>query len=610
MYRRDLRDTDEDSLLATMAVVDSVVAAAPSPTDERVALAITREGQTDVWVADPDGAGATRLTSDGAVAMLYGRGEPKWLDWSPDGSEIAYVSAGGDLSVVDVETGETRALTEWDAPDSGLSWSPDGDRIAVVTDYWSRSSLGVVDPDGGSLTAWADDDYLYADPRWHGDALYAVRAHHRNLFDDEAELVRVTEDGPEAVFAESDVRVQCPRPRPGSAEVAFTHDGAGFDGVYVVEDDDSVEELYAVEGAEVAAAAWDDDGERLAVTVTDEGTRNVHVVDRDGESTRVTDEDVLHASPFFQGDDVRTIRESPYSPPALWDAGDERRLSPTAVAGLEERVPDPESFTYTSAGRDIHAVVFPPAADAEADSVPLVVNPHGGPTTFDGFGFQYRAAYFAALGYAVVLPNYRGSDGFGREFRNANDYDWGGGDLDDVINAADAVADAYDAVDGDRVGIFGGSGGGLMTVNALGNSDRFRAGAAFYGVYDYESFIDDTDDIGWQLMKRELGDLSTDLENYRDASPIRHVEEIDDPLLVLHGEEDARVPISQSEQLVEELEKHGKRHEFERYDGEPHGFTQRENVVDAYTRVADLFAKYLEVDPDDGSSRPHTGDEA
>ncbi|MFB6156210.1 MAG: alpha/beta hydrolase family protein, partial [Haloferacaceae archaeon] len=112
-----------------------------------------------------------------------------------------------------------------------------------------------------------------------------------------------------------------------------------------------------------------------------------------------------------------------------------------------------------------------------------------------------------------------------------------------------------------------------------------------------------------QLMKRELGDLSTDLENYRDASPIRHVADIDDPLLVLHGEEDARVPISQSEQLVEELEAHGKRYEFERYDGEPHGFTQREHVVDAYTRVADLFAKYLQVDPDDGSSRPHTGEE-
>ena len=83
------------------------------------------------------------------------------------------------------------------------------------------------------------------------------------------------------------------------------------------------------------------------------------------------------------------------------------------------------------------------------------------------------------------------------------------------------------------------------------------------------------------------------------------VPDIDDPLMVLHGEEDARVPISQSEQLVAELERHDVRHELRRYEGEPHGFGEREHVVDAYTRVADLFAKYLRRLPDDGSSRPY-----
>ena len=111
--------------------------------------------------------------------------------------------------------------------------------------------------------------------------------------------------------------------------------------------------------------------------------------------------------------------------------------------------------------------------------------------------------------------------------------------------------------------------------------------------------------MGWQLLRRELGDLATDLDTYRAASPIRHVPDVADPLLVLHGEADARVPISQSEQLVAELEANGTRHEFRRYDGEPHGFSRQESVVDAYTRVADLFAKYLRRDPDDGSSRPH-----
>jgi dipeptidyl aminopeptidase/acylaminoacyl peptidase len=282
-----------------------------------------------------------------------------------------------------------------------------------------------------------------------------------------------------------------------------------------------------------------------------------------------------------------------------------RRVTPSSVAGLRDRLPAPESLTYRNDGEAIHAIVHPPADDATAGSVPLLVKAHGGPTSFDRYRFDWRASYLAALGYAVICPNYRGSDGFGRSFRMANDGDWGGGDLSDVVAAADAVAAEYEAVDGERAGIYGGSGGGLMTVNALARSDRFDAGAAFYGVYDYESFVDDTDDVGWQLMKRELGDLATDLENYRDASPIRHVESIDAPLLVLHGEADARVPISQSERLVERLEAHDGRYEFQRYPGEAHGFAGREAIVDAYTRVADLFAKYLRVDPDDGASRPH-----
>ncbi|XVH32042.1 S9 family peptidase [Haloferacaceae archaeon DSL9] len=606
MYRRDIRDTTNDSLLADLAAVDSVVQAIPDPTGERIAYAKTREGRTDLWLLD-DGADA-RLTSEGVVAMRYGRGDSQWFDWSPDGDRLAYLAADGTLSVVDAATGEKTAVTRWDDADLGLAWHPTDDRIAVVTDHFSRASLAVVAVDGSQLTVLADDDYLYDDPKWCGDDVVAVRSAHRHWFDYESELVRVPGDGsddPEPLFYEAGVRVQCPRPRPGSVEVAFVHDGAGFDGLYLVEPESEPEALLTVEAAEVADPAWHPDGDRIAATTTQDARVNVRVVTRDGDVSVLTDEDAVHSAPRWLGETVITTRDTPTTTPAVWHVGDERRLSPGSTAGLESRLVDAEELTYESVGEEIHAVVLPPAADAPPQSVPLLVKPHGGPTSHDTFGFDYRAQYFATLGYAVIMPNYRGSDGYGRAFRMANDGDWGGGDLRDVIAAVDAAANAYDAIDGSRVGIFGGSGGGLMTVNALGHSDRFRAGAAFYGVYDYESFVDDTDDIGWMLLKRELGSFVDDPFAYRDASPIRSVDDIEDPLLVIHGEADRRVPISQSEQLVDELERAGKRHEFRRYADEPHGFGDRENVVDAYTRTADLFAKYLRVDPDDGSSRPH-----
>ncbi|MFC6785046.1 S9 family peptidase [Halobaculum halobium] len=627
MYRRDLRDTELDDLLAAMASADSVVQAAPAPDGDRIAYAKAREGQIDLWVWD--GTTDTRLTSGGVAAMRYGRGDPAWFDWHPAGTEVAFVSGDGDLSTVDAETGAVTTLTGYDDPDLSLAYAPGGDDIAVVTDHFSRASLALVAADGSRVEALADDEFLYGDPAVADDGtVYATRAEHRHLFDDEAHLVAVDRDdggrgqGVRVVFAEEGVRVQNVRPRPDSTEVAFVHDKSGFDAVSVVdghgpdEDADAAAsaggdpgELYAVEEAEVADPAWSPSGKTLAVTVTRDGRANVHAVDRDGFAEEVTDEDAFHTAPRWRDGDVLTVRDTPHEPATVWNASAGERVTPSAAPDFGARVPFPTTLTYDSDGTEVQAVVYPPADDADDESVPVLVKAHGGPTSFDRFGFDHRAAYLAALGYCVILPNYRGSDGYGRAFRMANDRDWGGGDLHDVIRAVDAADAAFDAVDGDRAGIYGGSGGGLMTVNALGNSGRFAAGAAFYGVYDYETFLDDTDDIGWQLMKRELGDVATDLDNYREASPIRHVEDIEDPLLVLHGEDDARVPISQSEQLCDELETHGKRFEFRRYDGEPHGFGRRENVVDAYTRVADLFAKYLRVDPDDGSSSPHPTDE-
>ncbi|MFB6235572.1 MAG: prolyl oligopeptidase family serine peptidase [Halopenitus sp.] len=629
MYRRDLRDESQDCLLADMAMVDSDVQAAVGP-DGRVAYVKTREGSMDLWLLTDDGE--RRLTSEGVLAMRYGRTDAQWFDWSPDGDLIAFVTADSELATVDADTGQVDVLTDWDGGIAGVAWGPAG--IAVVTDHFSRASLAVVSPDGDRFRVVADDEYLYADPRWQSDALVATQSTHEDFFDHEAALVRVPLDGDvKTLFAEAGVRAASPRPRPeGDGDLAFVHDGRGYDAVYGFDGDAIADapdggdpvELYAVSETEVADPVWNDAGDELAVTATADGRAHVHTVAVDGAisshgaekaGTVRASGDAIHSRPAWDGDRLLTVRDAPATPPSVVDVdaedaddagnADDAELTPSSTAGLEARLPAPEAFTYESDDQTIHAMVHPPADDAAADSVPLLVKAHGGPTAYDGFEFDYRAAYFAALGYAVVRPNYRGSDGFGRAFRMANDGDWGGGDLDDVIRAADATAERYDAVDGDRVGIFGGSGGGLMTVNALGNSDRFRCGAAFYGVYDYETFLDDTDDVGWQLMKRELGNLVDDLEAYRDASPIQSVPDIDDPLAVLHGAEDSRVPISQSEQLVDELAAHDVRHEFRRYEGEPHGFLGRENVVDAYTRVADLFAKYLQRAPDDGSSQPY-----
>ncbi|UPW00557.1 S9 family peptidase [Halorussus gelatinilyticus] len=618
MYRRDLRETRHDDLLADAATAEMAEQVVPEPDGDRLAYAVSREHRTDLYLRD--GEETRKLTSRGLLAQRYTHLDPRWFDWHPEGESVAYAGEDDDgLSVwtVDVETGAKTRITAHGAIDSNPRFSPDGDEIAFVTDYRSPSALAVASADGRRVEVLRDDEYLYQDPRWAGDALYAVRTRHRDLSDRASQVVRVDRDGTvEPVFGGDSVNAYAPRPRPGSEgdELAFVHDASGYDALYLTGPDRAEpERLLAESGTDFGAPAWDADGDRLALTATRRGEVHVRTLAvESGETATLTDEPGDRYFPEWHDGDVLGVEATPTRPPEVRNLTTDERIAGRPPAGLEDRFVRPESITYDSTdGVEIHAMVYLPEGHdaADPDSIPLLVHPHGGPTAFDGYEFNHRAQYFAAQGFAVIEPNYRGSSGFGREFRNRNDFAWGEGDLDDVVNAADALADAYPAVDGNRAGIYGGSGGGLMTVNALGRTDRFDAGAAFYGVYDYETFADDTDDVGWRLMKRELGYPATDIDNYREASPVRSVPDIDAPLLVLHGEQDVRVPLSQSEQLVEELEKHGKTYELQTYDDEPHGFLKRENVLDAYSRVADLFAKYLEIDPDDGSSRPHSPDD-
>ncbi len=621
MYRRDLRDAAADDLLATMATADAAVEARPEPDGERLAVARVREDRLALWLVGPDGS-ERRLLGRDAVAMSYTQLDQSWFDWHPAGDAIAYLGpaeAGPALRTVDPETGEIARVVEGTAC-YDPRFGPDGEEIALVADRPSPGALAVASADGRRFEALADDDYLYADPQWAGpETLYAVRMRHRDLHDRASEVVRVTRDGAVTVVAggpdgaghpgdaDGAVNAFAPRPSPVSDEVTVVHDGTGYDGVYVVAPGADPEQLLAEDGVDFGTPAWRADGGALAVTATRRGDVEVRTVTRDGAVETLTDEPGERYYPVWDGDDVLAVSGGPTTPPRVVNISREVTVGRRRPVGFGRRLVVPETTAYESPdGTEIHAMVYLPDGHGEKDddSLPLLVHPHGGPTSFDGYEYNYQAQYFVAQGYAVVEPNYRGSSGFGRAFRNANDHAWGAGDLEDVVAAADAVAEQYPVVDGDRAGIFGGSGGGLMTVNALGKSGRFDAGAAFYGVYDYESFVDDTDDVGWRLMKRELGSLARDVENYRDASPIESVTDIDAPLLVLHGEEDQRVPISQSEQLVEALEQHGKRHEFQRYDGEAHGFARRENILDAYGRVADLFAKYLKVDPGGGGSNP------
>lgn len=604
MYRRDSRDTSCDTLLAELAMAEtggSNPQALPDPTGKYVAYPSGREDRTDLWITDGTSPG-TRLTSGDVILSPYPRYhvDARWMDWHPDEPRLAYVAAtagSADLWIADVETGEKSRVTTYEAADGDPAFSPDGSELAYVTEYFGRNGLAVASVDGDRFELIREDGYSYADPRWvDSSTLLAVRTPDHDAYDYETELVRVSTDGDlDVVRGREGTKVFAPRLRAGSDDVAFVDDSTGYDALYLLDSNGAVETLFAPEGKQVGAPSWNDDGTNLAVTVTGDCQSHVWVVSLGGEPERVSTVRGIHTMPTWHGDEVLSMVTAPTVPLDVQNVTTDETIRVSTPVGFDDRLVEPERLVDESAdGIEVQALVYlPENAPDEPDAIPVLVNPHQGPTLFDGFAFDIRPQYFAALGYVVVQPNYRGSAGFGRAFRNRNDGAWGTGDLMDVVNAADAVADEYAVVDGSRAGIFGSSLGGIMTVNALGKTDRFDVGAAFCGIYDYERFLNDTADSGTRLLTRELGLPAENIETYRELSPIRTATDIEAPLLVLHGEDDPMVDINQSEQLVELLDAHGKPCEYRPYSGEGHSFARRENIVDAYTRIADLFAKYL-----------------
>jgi dipeptidyl aminopeptidase/acylaminoacyl peptidase len=201
--------------------------------------------------------------------------------------------------------------------------------------------------------------------------------------------------------------------------------------------------------------------------------------------------------------------------------------------------------------------------------LPIHLDIHGGPHgAWPAGRFLAFHQAIAAAGYVVVLPNPRGSAGYGQAFTQACTGDWGGADAIDILRCVDDVVDGG-LGDGDRVFMSGGSYGGFMTAWLAGHSKRFRAGTAMAAVIDQVSMLGTSDIPGF--VEFAFGGLWWDrTEEYALRSPLTYAPDVTTPLLILHWEGDLRVPIGQGEELFTALRLLGKPAEFVRYPGGSH----------------------------------------
>ncbi|MEK9675407.1 MAG: S9 family peptidase [Chloroflexota bacterium] len=242
----------------------------------------------------------------------------------------------------------------------------------------------------------------------------------------------------------------------------------------------------------------------------------------------------------------------------------------------------PEEITFpTTFDGSAHAYYYAPKnpnfEGGNSEKPPLLVISHGGPTSSTSSALSLPIQFWTSRGIAVVDVNYRGSTGYGREYRDALKGNWGVYDTDDCIAAADYLVE-QGLVDTDRVAIKGGSAGGYTTINALTFYDRFAVGATYYGIADLSVFIGDTHKYESRYLDSLIGPYPEAKQLYHDRSAINFTDRLSCPMIILQGIEDKIVPPSQAEIMAGALREKGIPFSLMMFEGEQHGFRQSENI--------------------------------
>lgn len=352
------------------------------------------------------------------------------------------------------------------------------------------------------------------------------------------------------------------------------------------------------------------DGKQLVVSNNADGRGSLAVVD-----LATMSETPLRIDPGFVG--IASGRQSSFNPVTgkllvNRDAGNSpldfwvadpsgaepaKRVTRLAIASLDPaNLPANTIVHYKSFdGTPISAVLTLPFNLKRDGSNPAIVLPHGGPTGQAQDYFSRNVTALASRGYIVIQPNFRGSTGYGMPFQLANQMDLGNGDLKDVMAAVDFLK-GTGYVDAKKIGITGGSYGGYMTLMAIGKyPDTFAAAVQAYGIINWYTMWENGDAGLREYQRGLIGDPVTNKAVYDAASPMTYARNIRTPLLVLQGENDARVPKNQAEEVVERVRANGTAVEAKYYPAEGHGFRKKENAADALARLVAWFEKYMPV---------------
>ena len=567
-----------------------------------------------VWSASPPARGAASKPNGGAKKMFEIRGSVSSPSWSPDGTQLAFVSARGDhsfIAIYEPKVGSIRFLEPSSDRDIEPRWSPDGRRIAYIrlfniTDTPSADreriqpwAIRVVDastsqgrevwrsgntamdafsrlPLGENILQWAAGDRLVFASEKDGWAhLYSVSA----------------SGGAETALTPGNYEVENVAWSPDRSYVVAACNNGDIDHRHLWK----VAVATRARGLRIAL------GDIKLATGRDKQSTDWEAIE--GAPQQLTSGANIEMYPVIASGGKIAFMHSSASDPFLpfIASAEAKSMRPLAPQALPSEFPAsqltaPEQVIFKAAdGLEIHGQLFKPKGTSRR--APAVIFMHGGPVRQMLLGWHYNYyyhnayamnQYLASRGYAVLSVNYRSGIGYGRAFREARHRGArGASEYQDIVAAGKYLRSRSD-IDGKRIGLWGGSYGGYLTAMGLArDSELFAAGVDLHGVHDWSARVG-----------RGPGGVGTPelIKLARESSPIASVDKWKSPVLLIHGDDDRNVAFSQTVDLVRKLREHKVEFEELIFPDEVHDFLRHQDWLRAYHAGSDFFDRHLKTE--------------
>ncbi len=584
-----------------------------SPDGKTIVFVSNISGRNNLWLVPAEGGWPTQLTVSDQRQTAPA--------WSPDGRWIAYMSdydgdEQWDIFIVSPKTGQVVNLTHTrEIAEEYPRWSPDGRYLAYTVKPKTSSAFEIdvydmVMRDVKHITTGTPPDKLNDNPIWSHDGKWIAYTQEQAKGTDSNIFVAEVATGQSSLLTphEGEQIYRANDFSPDGKHLLLTSNAAnGYDNVGLLDIATKKISWLTKDKWEIDGGQFSPDGERVTWTANVEGNTDIYLYDLVTAKTTalplpkgVNELAGEHSSFSNDGAHLLYNHNGATAPGDLWvyqlATGRSHQVTQSLVAGVRsEDMVEPFLVHYPS--RDgkwtISAFVYVPYNMVRNGLNAAIVYVHGGPASQSVNSFNRFIQHMVNQGYMVIAPNYRGSTGYGKEFQQANLFDMGGGDLQDVLAAAEFIKQTG-YLDPKKVVLMGGSYGGYLTMMGVTKaSDIWAAGVPIVPFVNWFTEIQNEDPVLQQSDLATMGDPEKNKALFQDRSPIFFVGQIKAPLFLLAGGNDPRCPAEESQQVIDAIKKRGGVVEFKVYANEGHGFARVENQIDAYQRVSGFLKAHV-----------------